>query len=72
MEPPAYMWYNEGRNAERWYINAYDNKDVTFTALVDKMLGRSEFKGVSSVDAFCGLGDTKYGIDMKLTACAVN
>ena len=54
------------------YINAYDNKDVTFTALVDKMLGRSEFKGVSSVDAFCGLGDTKYGIDMKLTACAVN
>ena len=42
------------------YINAYDNKDVTFKALVDKMLGRSEFKGVSSVDAFCGLGDTQF------------
>ena len=42
------------------YINAYDNKDVTFTALVDKMLGRSEFKGVSPVDAFCGLGDTMF------------
>ena len=42
------------------YINAYDNKDVTFAALVDKMLGRSEFKGISSVDAFCGLGDTMF------------
>ena len=42
------------------YINAYDNKDVTFVALVDKMLGRSEFKGVSPVDAFCGLLDTQY------------
>ena len=42
------------------YINAYDNKDVTFKALIDKMLGRSEFKGVSPVDAFCGLGDTRF------------
>ena len=42
------------------YINAYDNKDVTFDALVEKMLGRSEFTGVSPVDAFCGFLDTRY------------
>lgn len=41
------------------YINAYDAKEVTMKALVDKFLGRSEFKGVSPVDAFCGLEDTK-------------
>jgi len=54
------------------YINAYDNKDVTFNALVDKMLGRSEFVGVSPVDAFCGLGDTMYGMSTKSTLCSVN
>ena len=54
------------------YINAYDNKDVTYTALVDKMLGRSEFKGVSPVDAFCGLGDTMYGISAKSHLYSVN
>ena len=44
----------------RTYINAYDDKDYTLKALVDKMMGRSEFKGESSVDAFCGLEDTMY------------
>lgn len=42
------------------YINAYDAKDVTLKSLVDKMMGRSEFQGVSPVDAFCGLEDTRY------------
>lgn len=42
------------------YINAYDSKEVTLKALVDKLVGRSEFKGVSPVDAFCGLLDTQY------------
>ncbi|MBQ6820699.1 MAG: beta-hexosaminidase [Clostridium sp.] len=42
------------------YINAYDNKEETLKALVDKLMGRSEFKGVSPVDAFCGLEDTRY------------
>lgn len=41
------------------YINAYDDKDFTLEALVDKLEGKSEFKGVSSVDAFCGTPDTK-------------
>ena len=42
------------------YINTYDNKDYTIRALVDKMLGKSKFKGISPVDAFCGLEDTRY------------
>ena len=41
------------------YINAYDNKDYTIKALVDKMMGRSKFVGVSPVDAFCGFEDTR-------------
>lgn len=48
------------------YINAYDGKEHTLKSLVEKMLGRSEFKGVSPVDAFCGLLDTKYDNDFSL------
>ena len=44
----------------RTYINAYDNHEHTLKAIVEKLLGRSEFKGVSPVDAFCGLIDTQY------------
>lgn len=42
------------------YINTYDKHDFTLKALVDKMVGKSEFIGVSPVDAFCGLLDTRY------------
>lgn len=42
------------------YINCYDNKESTLVALVNKMLGKSEFKGVSPVDAYCGLENTHY------------
>lgn len=41
------------------YINAYSCNDSTIRAVVDKLLGRSEFVGVSPVDAFCGLPDTR-------------
>lgn len=40
------------------YINAYDSMPATMAALVRKLAGESEFTGVSSVDAFCGLLDT--------------
>lgn len=42
------------------YINCYDDQQDTLEALVDKMLGRSEFKGQSPIDAFCGFEDTRY------------
>ncbi len=41
------------------YINTYSPSETTLTALVDKLLGRSPFTGVSPVDAFCGLWDTR-------------
>lgn len=41
------------------YINAYKFKDANIDVLLDKLMGKSEFKGVSPVDAFCGLWDTR-------------
>jgi beta-N-acetylhexosaminidase len=41
------------------YINAYTGSKVTLDAVFDKMMGRSEFKGISPVDPFCGHEDCK-------------
>jgi len=41
------------------FINCYDSHEFTLNALIDKMMGVSEFKGKSPVDAFCGLVDTR-------------
>ena len=40
------------------YINAYDSRKANLEVLVEKLMGRSEFKGDSPVDAFCGFVDT--------------
>ena len=40
------------------YINAYTATRTTIELTIDKLMGKSEFKGVSPVDAFCGLPDT--------------
>lgn len=36
------------------YINAYSNSEAILRAVVEKIMGRSEFTGVSPVDPFCG------------------
>ncbi|MTB64536.1 beta-hexosaminidase [Streptococcus sp. zg-86] len=41
------------------YINAYDSLPNTIASLVQKLAGESEFSGVSSVDPYCGLIDTR-------------
>ncbi len=41
------------------YINAYSSNEYVVDALVDKLMGRSDFVGTSPVDAFCGLWDTR-------------
>jgi beta-N-acetylhexosaminidase len=41
------------------YINAYTATEATIRAVVEKLLGKSEFKGISPVDPFCGLVDTR-------------
>jgi beta-N-acetylhexosaminidase len=40
------------------FINTYNSSDKVLDAVVEKLLGRSEFKGKSPVDAFCGRWDT--------------
>ncbi len=42
----------------RTFINTYSSQDEVLEALLDKLMGRSEFKGISPVDAFCGRWDT--------------
>ena len=42
------------------YINAYDKNIVTVDVLVDKLLGRGKFEGISPVDAFCGTPNTTF------------
>jgi beta-N-acetylhexosaminidase len=41
------------------YINTYSSSDEVLEALVEKLSGRSEFKGKSPVDVFCGMWDTR-------------
>lgn len=41
------------------YINCYDKNEHTLDALVEKLLGRSEFTGTDPVDSFCGMMDTR-------------
>lgn len=43
----------------RTYINCYSNNDRVLDALVEKLTGRSSFKGKSPVDPFCGRWDTR-------------
>lgn len=44
----------------RTYINCYGNSDDTLELLVEKLLGRSAFTGISPVDPFCGKEYLKY------------
>lgn len=41
------------------YVNTYSSNKATLDAAFEKLMGRSEFKGVSPVDAFCGHEDCR-------------
>ncbi|MGM9651312.1 MAG: glycoside hydrolase family 3 protein [Faecousia sp.] len=43
----------------RTYINAYTATKTTIELTIDKLMGKSDFRGVSPVDPFCGLPDTR-------------
>ena len=43
----------------RTFINAYNSSDENLTAILGKLMGRSEFTGKSPIDPFCGKWDTK-------------
>ena len=42
------------------YINCYSNNDFMLEAVVEKIVGKSEFKGVNPVDPFCGRKELAY------------
>ncbi|MFC3769487.1 glycoside hydrolase family 3 protein [Paenibacillus sp. GCM10012303] len=41
------------------YINAYSGNETIVDAVIDKLLGRSEFNGISPVDPYCGCWEAK-------------
>ncbi len=41
-------------------INGYCNSAYVMSAIMEKIMGRSTFKGVSPIDPFCGRIDTKF------------
>lgn len=43
----------------RTFINCYNSNDTVLDALIEKLMGRSQFKGKSPVDAFCGKWDAR-------------
>lgn len=43
----------------RTFINCYNSNDTVLDALIEKLMGRSEFQGKSPVDAFCGKWDAR-------------
>lgn len=42
------------------YINCYSTNDYVIEACVEKLMGRSEFKGKSPIDPFCGKEHLQY------------
>ncbi|MGT2756160.1 glycoside hydrolase family 3 protein [Streptococcus ovuberis] len=42
------------------YINAYDNSVYTIESVIEKVMGRSPFKGQSPIDPFCGREELRY------------
>lgn len=42
------------------YINGYCNSEYVMDAVMEKIMGRSVFKGTSPIDPFCGRTDLKF------------
>jgi len=42
------------------YINCYSNNEYVISSVVDKITGKSKFKGKNPVDPFCGREELKY------------
>jgi beta-N-acetylhexosaminidase len=40
------------------YINTYDSRKANLEVLVEKLMGKSEFNGVSNIDVYCSFVDT--------------
>ncbi|MFV0362862.1 MAG: glycoside hydrolase family 3 protein [Suipraeoptans sp.] len=42
------------------YINGYCNSEYVIEAVIEKITGKSEFKGISPIDPFCGREELEY------------
>lgn len=42
------------------FVNGYCNSDYVIRSMVEKILGKSSFRGISPVDPFCGYEETRY------------
>ena len=63
-EPSVFVSFSNPYHLEdvpriRTYINAYSCHRPMIEAVMEKLMGRSAFKGVSPVDPFCGLPDAR-------------
>jgi len=52
----------------RTYINCYSSAQNVIDALMEKLEGKSEFEGVSPVDAFCGKWDARVSFGPECEA----
>ena len=50
----------------RTYINCYNGTQTVIDALMDKLMGKSPFTGISPVDPFCGKWDAAVSFGPKL------
>ena len=55
----AYPYHLQDVPRVKTYINCYTCNRAAVEAVMDKLLGKSKFTGLSPVDAFCGLCDTR-------------
>jgi beta-N-acetylhexosaminidase len=53
-----YMLYDAPRVPS--YVNAYSTSETAQQAVVELLLGRSDWHGKNPVDPFCGLPDARY------------
>ena len=50
----------------RTYINCYNGTQSVIESLMEKLMGRSQFEGISPVDAFCGKWDAAVSFGPKI------
>ena len=50
----------------RTYINCYNGTQSVIDSLMEKLMGRSRFEGISPVDAFCGKWDAAVSFGPKI------
>jgi beta-N-acetylhexosaminidase len=54
MVSTAYPYHLFDAPMMKTYINTYSGNEEFVTACIDKLMGRSSFKGISPVDPLCG------------------